>query len=62
MREARGSSSATATTRLSTRNACWALPSAQGWWHRAEIDQYNDAPPEGWPFWCERQIGPQISC
>jgi len=22
----------------------------------AEIDQYNDAPPEGWPLWCERQI------
>jgi hypothetical protein len=22
----------------------------------AEIDQYNDAPPEGWPRWCERQI------
>ena len=22
----------------------------------AEIDQYNDSPPEGWPRWCERQI------
>ena len=22
----------------------------------AEIDQYNPAPPEGWPLWCERQI------
>ena len=22
----------------------------------AEIDQYNAAPPEGWPLWCERQI------
>lgn len=22
-----------------------------------EIDQYNAAPPEGWPLWCERQIG-----
>ncbi len=22
----------------------------------AEIDQYNDAPAEGWPRWCERQI------
>ncbi len=22
----------------------------------AEIDQYNIAPPEGWPLWCERQI------
>lgn len=22
----------------------------------AEIDQYNVAPPEGWPLWCERQI------
>jgi len=22
----------------------------------AEIDQYNTAPPEGWPLWCERQI------
>ena len=22
----------------------------------AEIDQYNAAPPEGWPRWCERQI------
>lgn len=22
----------------------------------AEIDQYNEAPPEGWPLWCERQI------
>lgn len=22
----------------------------------AEIDQYNDASPEGWPRWCERQI------
>lgn len=22
----------------------------------AEIDQYNMAPPEGWPLWCERQI------
>jgi hypothetical protein len=21
-----------------------------------EIDQYNDAPAEGWPLWCERQI------
>ena len=20
----------------------------------AEIDQYNAAPPEGWPLWCER--------
>ena len=22
----------------------------------AEVDQYNAAPPEGWPLWCERQI------
>jgi TIR domain len=22
----------------------------------AEVDQYNAAPPEGWPRWCERQI------
>jgi hypothetical protein len=22
----------------------------------AEIDQYNAAPSEGWPLWCERQI------
>ena len=22
----------------------------------AEIDQYEPAPPEGWPMWCERQI------
>lgn len=22
----------------------------------AEIDQYNDSPPEGWPRWCESQI------
>jgi hypothetical protein len=22
----------------------------------AEIDQYNAAPAEGWPLWCERQI------
>ena len=22
----------------------------------AEIDQYNPAPPDGWPLWCERQI------
>jgi hypothetical protein len=22
----------------------------------AEIDQYNAAPPEGWPLWCEQQI------
>jgi hypothetical protein len=22
----------------------------------AEIVQYNAAPPEGWPLWCERQI------
>jgi hypothetical protein len=22
----------------------------------AEIDQYNTAPPEGWPLWCEQQI------
>ncbi|MDZ3835826.1 MAG: TIR domain-containing protein [Rhodospirillales bacterium] len=22
----------------------------------AEIDQYNMAPPEGWPLWCERQV------
>lgn len=22
----------------------------------AETDQYNTAPPEGWPLWCERQI------
>src|SRR5512144_2930930 len=22
----------------------------------AEIDQYNDSPPESWPCWCERQI------
>ena len=22
----------------------------------AEVDQYNTAPPEGWPLWCERQI------
>ena len=22
----------------------------------AEIDQYNTAPPEGWPLWCERQV------
>jgi hypothetical protein len=22
----------------------------------AEFDQYNAAPPEGWPLWCERQI------
>ncbi|MDZ3837358.1 MAG: TIR domain-containing protein [Rhodospirillales bacterium] len=22
----------------------------------ADIDQYNDSPPEGWPAWCERQI------
>src|SRR5512147_2420989 len=22
----------------------------------AEIDQYNAAPPESWPLWCERQI------
>jgi hypothetical protein len=22
----------------------------------AEVDQYNAAPPEGWPLWCEQQI------
>jgi hypothetical protein len=23
----------------------------------AEIDQYNVAPPKGWPLWCERHRG-----
>jgi hypothetical protein len=22
----------------------------------AEVDQYEAAPPEGWPLWCEQQI------
>ena len=26
----------------------------------AEIDQYNAAPPEGWPLWCEQQIASMV--
>ena len=28
----------------------------------AEIDQYNPAPAEGWPLWCERQIAKGRYC
>jgi hypothetical protein len=53
----RGYSSATVTISVEHQQRALALADRlRAGGIDAEIDQYNAAPPEGWPLWCERQI------